>query len=265
MLGTAQLPAVGDQQQARPVGDPEGTREVLGRTPPLVVGEPEPDHPAAGVLPGQAGQGAGVERVAGAVGGDDHGDAQPGPPGRVLDAVEHQVGEGGDAAEARGIAAGVDLDLQPPAPVPDVVLGRLEHQSAYVLGRAQHRAGHVVEALEAEPALLVGRAELRRPVLHERVRQGDLVALGQLQQRLVAHRSGEVQVEMGLGEARQVTTSVVGHGRSPHGGILGGRARWAGREARFDSGWMGPVCFSIGGFATCFGLPGTWAVTIGGH
>ena len=49
------------------------------------------------------------------------------------DAVEHQVGEGGDAAEAGGVAAGVDLDLQPAPAVADVVLGRLQHQAAYVV------------------------------------------------------------------------------------------------------------------------------------
>ena len=82
----------------------------------------------------------------------------------VPDAVEHQVGERGDPAEARGVAARVDLDLQPAAAVADVVLGGLQHQAAYVVGRAQHRPRDVVEPLEAEPALLVGRRQLRRPV-----------------------------------------------------------------------------------------------------
>ena len=39
-----------------------------------------------------------------------------------------------------------------------------QHQTAYVVLGAQHRPGHVVEPLEAEPALLVGRRQLRRPL-----------------------------------------------------------------------------------------------------
>ena len=130
----------------------------------LVVGEPEADHAAAGVLRGEPGQGAGVERVAGAVGGDHDGDAEPGRGRRLADGVEHEVGEGRDPAEAGAVPGRVDLDLQPAAAVADVVLGGLAHQPAYVVLGAQHRPGHVVEPLEAEPALLVGRRQLRRPL-----------------------------------------------------------------------------------------------------
>ena len=78
----------------------------------------------------------------------------------VADRVEHQVGEGGDPAEPGGVPAGVDLDLQPAAAVAHVVLGRLQHQPADVGLGPQHRPGHVVEPLEPEPALLVGRRQL---------------------------------------------------------------------------------------------------------
>ena len=122
----------------------------------------------------------------------------------VADGVEHQVGEGGDPAEARGVPAGVDLDLQPPAAVADVVLGGLAHQPAYVVLGAQHRPGDVVEPLEAEPALLVGRRQLRRPLLDQRVGQRDAVALGELEQRRVPHRPGEVQVQVRLRQVAQV-------------------------------------------------------------
>ena len=200
VVGTAQLAAVRDQQQVGPLGDPEGALEVLRAAAPLVVGEAEADHPAAGVLGREPGQRAGVEGVAGAVGGDHHGHPEPRALGGVADAVEHEVGERGDPAEPRRIAARVDLDLQPAPTVADVVLGSLQHQAAYVVGRAQHRAGDVVEALEAEPALLVGRAELRRPVLHQRVGQHDLVALGELEEGPVPHRAGEVEVQVRLGQ-----------------------------------------------------------------
>ena len=45
---------------------------------PLVVGQPEADDAAVGVLHRQPGQGPGVQRVPGAVGGDDHRDAEAG-------------------------------------------------------------------------------------------------------------------------------------------------------------------------------------------
>ena len=204
VLGAAQLAAVRHQQQPGALGDPERAGEVARAAAPLVVGQPEADDAATGVLPGEPGERARVERVAGAVGRDHDRDAEPGALGGVADAVEHQVGELGDPAEPGGVAAGVDLDLQPPPAVAHVVLGRLEHETAYVVGRAQHRARHVVEALEAEPALLVGRAQLRRPVLDQRVGQHDPVALGELEERRVAHRPGEVEVEVGLRQRRHV-------------------------------------------------------------
>ena len=198
--GAAQLAPVRHQQQPGPLGDREGRREVLGAPTPLVVGEPEAHDPAPGVLPGQPRQRAGVERVPGAVGRDHDRDAEAGVALGLRDRVEHQVGEGGDPAEPRGVPARVDLDLQPPAAVAHVVLGRLAHQPSHVVGRAQHRARHVVQPLEPEPALLVGRRQLRRPVRDQRVGQHDAVALGELEQRGVPHRPGEVQVQVGLGQ-----------------------------------------------------------------
>ena len=203
VVGPAQLAAVRHQQQPGPVGDREGRAEVGRRAAPLVVGEPEADHAAAGVLGGQPGQGPGVERVAGAVGRDDQRDAEAGLARRLGHGVEHQVGEGGDPAEAGGVARRVDLDLQPPAPVADVVLGRLAHQPSYVALGAQHRPRDVVEPLEPEPALLVGRRELRRPLAHQRVGQVDAVALGELEQGVVPHGAGEVQMQVRLGQGRE--------------------------------------------------------------
>ena len=57
---------------------------------------------------------------------------------RLAHGVEDQVGELRDPPELRGVAAGVDLDLQPAATVTLVVLGRLQDQPAYVARRPQH-------------------------------------------------------------------------------------------------------------------------------
>jgi hypothetical protein len=146
--------------------------------------------------------------VPGAVGRDHDRDAQPGPAGGIGHRVEDQVGERGDPAEAGRVAAGVDLDLQPDAPVGDVVLGGLEHQPADVALGPQHRAGHVVQALEPEPALLVGRGQHRRPVLDQRVGQVDAVARGELDQGRVPHRPREVEVQVRLGQASEVPATL---------------------------------------------------------
>ena len=132
--------------------------------------------------------------------------------GGVAGGVQHQLGHRGDAAELRGVAAGVDLELQPASAVTGVVLGRLGHQPAYVVLGAQHRPRDVVEPLEAEPALLVGRRQLGRPVLHERVGQQHPVPGRELHQRPVAHRPGEVQVQVGLRQRRQVAPLRRDHG-----------------------------------------------------
>jgi hypothetical protein len=87
-------------------------------------------------------------------------------------------------------------------------LGGLQHQSAYVGLSAQHGARDVVEALEAEPALLVGRAQLRRPLRHQGVGERDAVALGELEERRVAHRAREVQVQVRLGQGPDVADGV---------------------------------------------------------
>ncbi len=205
VLGAAQLAAVGVQQQPAALGDPERGGELAGGAAPLVVGQAEPDDAASGVLDGEPGQRAGVERVARAVRRDHHRDAEAGRLGRLAHRVEHQVGEGGDTAEAGAVAAGVHLDLQPAAAVADVVLRGLAHQPAHVALGAQHGPGDVVQPLEAEPALLVGGRQLRRPLVNELVGQHDAVAVGELEQGGVPHRPREVQVEVRLGECVEIT------------------------------------------------------------
>ena len=150
-----------------------------------------------------------------AVGGDHHRHPDADVARRLADRVEDQVGELGDPAELGGVPARVDLDLQPSAAVALVVLGRLTHQASYVVLGAQHRPRDVVEPLEPEPALLVGRRELRRPVLDQRVGEVVAVALGELEQGGVPHGAGEVEVEMGFGKLCE---------RANHG--LSGFAAW---------------------------------------
>src|SRR5204862_7096757 len=134
-----------------------------------------PDAPPASVdvLAGQARKWPRVERGPGAVRRDDDRDAEAGALARVAHRVEHQVRERGDPAEPAAVAARVDLDLQPSAAVGDVVLRGLTDQPTYVVLGAEHRPRDVIQALEAEPALLVGGSQLGRPLGDEGVRQAD--------------------------------------------------------------------------------------------
>ena len=159
-----QLAAVRHQREPTPVGDREGRREVGGVPRRSSLDSPKPTTPwstycTASRARIRASIGCRV-RLAAMI------TAMPRPVRcrGVAHAVEDQVGERGDPAEARGVPRRVDLDLQPPSAVADVVLGRLQHQPAYVVLGAEHGPRHVVEALEAEPALLVGRRQHRRPV-----------------------------------------------------------------------------------------------------
>jgi hypothetical protein len=195
---TAQLSTMGHEQQPGPLGDGEGRPEGMGVAASFVVREPEADHPAPGVLTGETRERTGIQWVPGAVRRDHYPQADAGSFGRVAGRVEHEVGELRDAAELRGISGRVDLDLGPDAAVCGIVLGGLADQPTDVVLGAQHRPGDVVEPLEPEPSLLVGGHQLRWPVLDERRRQPQSVALGQLQQRGVPHRAGEVQVQVRL-------------------------------------------------------------------
>ncbi len=153
---TAQLARVRQAGEPGPASDREGGREVVGAAATLVVRQAETDDPPPGVLRGEPGERPGVQRVSGAVGGDDDGQRQPGRRPGGADRVQHQLGEGGETPEAGGVAGRVDLDLGPPTAVGDVVLGRLPDQPVHVVRRAEHGPGDVVEPLEPEPALLVG-------------------------------------------------------------------------------------------------------------
>ena len=169
-----QLAAVRDQRQPRPLRDRERRREVARPAATLVVGQAEPHDPAVDVLRGEPGQGAGVERVPGPVGGDDYRHAEAGVPLRDSTASSTRSVNAVTPPNGRRTAR-VHLDLQPAPAVADVVLGGLAHQAAYVVLGAQHGPGDVVEPLEAEPALLVRGREPRRPLRDQRVRQRDAV------------------------------------------------------------------------------------------
>ena len=78
--------------------------------------------------------------------------------------------------------------------------GRLPQQPEHGWLVGEHRAGDVVQPLEPEPAPLVGAAQPRRPGRRERLGQVDPPLGGQLHQRGVAHRAGEMQVQVRLGQ-----------------------------------------------------------------
>jgi hypothetical protein len=222
-LRAGQFTAVRGGQQAAVPGDGEGPVEVTGEAAPFVVGEAEAHHALVGVPDGEPGQGPGVHRRFHPVGRDQHPDAHPGDLGGVPDGVQDQLQGRDQPAEQRGVRGRVDLDLQPAGAVAPLVLGGLQHQAPDVLLVPQDGAGGVVQPLEAEPAALVGGAQLRRLAGAERLRQSHPVLGGEFQQGGRAHRTGEVQVEMGL---RQVP-HVAGYRQAFHSPILPypGRAR----------------------------------------
>ncbi len=80
-----------------------------------------------------------------------------GVSGGVLDQLEGR----GEPTEMHRVRRRVDLELEPARAVAGVVLGRLQHEPAHVRLVADTRPGDVIEPLEPEPALLVGRVQLR--------------------------------------------------------------------------------------------------------
>ncbi len=89
------------------------------------------------------------------------------------------------------------------------VLGGLAHQPLDVLGLSEAGPRRVVQPLEAEPAALVGRPQAGRFAagqgLGEGFGQPDAVLVGQLQHGGGPHRTGEVQVQMGFRQFREIT------------------------------------------------------------
>ena len=208
------------KQQASVGRDAEGGLEVRGRAAPLVVGQAEADDAPARVLGSQPSERAGVERVPGAVRGDDDPDADARRLLGVPGGVQEQVGEVRDAAVDGGVARGVGLQT-PPARLGPLVLGDLHDEAAEVLFRLDDRPGRVVQPLEPEPAALVGGGQLRRPFLGERRWQAHAAQLGQLDHGRMAHRPGQVQVKVRLGKRRQVLGSAA-IGKIPGGCRPGG-------------------------------------------
>ncbi len=203
LCGAGQLAAVRHREQTGSAGDPERRLEVLGPAPALVVAQAEADDPASCVLRGEARQGAGLQRVLGAVRPDHDADPHAGVRRRVRRGVEHELGEGRHPAEQPRVPARVDLDLQPAGPVGPLVGGHLAQQPADVVLALKHRAGGVVQPLEPEPAPLV-RAQVQRVVRGERLGQPHAVLGGQVEQGRTPHGAGEVQVQVGLREPPQV-------------------------------------------------------------
>jgi len=200
-----QLAAVRSRQQAALPGDGEGAVEVPGESPAFVVGQPEADHAAVGVAHRETRQRTGVQGVLHPVRGHQDADTEPGVPGGALHRVQDDLQGRDQPAQPRGVRGRVDLDLQPARPVPDVLLGGLTHQPLDVLGRPQTRPRDVVQPLETEPAALVRGSELGRFTAPQCLRQMDAVLVGEVQQGRGPHRTGEVQVQMGLRQSAQVS------------------------------------------------------------
>ncbi|EGJ75334.1 putative adenosine deaminase [Streptomyces sp. Tu6071] len=209
--GARQLAPVRRREEPALARDREGAVEIARHPAPLVVGEPEADHALIGEAHREARERAGVERVLHAVRGDEDAHPEPGVARGRGDRVEDDL-QGRDQAAERGRVRGrVDLDLQPPRAVAHVLLGRLADEALDVLGRAQAGAGGVVEALEAEPAALVGGAQPRRLARGEGVGEPYPVLVGEFEQRRGTHRPGEMQVQMCLRQFGEVSGPVPDH------------------------------------------------------
>jgi hypothetical protein len=121
------LPGVRHEQQPGPLSDPERRRKIRGGPPPLVVGEPEPDHALPGILRRQPRKRPGIHRVPGPVGGDDDPDPDVSGPRRLLGRVKHQLGKRGNPAVHRREPGGIGLQLQPPGPLSPLIFRDLPH------------------------------------------------------------------------------------------------------------------------------------------
>src|SRR5699024_6224463 len=117
----------------------------------------------------------------------------------------------------------VDLDLEPARPLGPVIDGRLPDDAAHVLLTAHTVPGGVVEPLEAEPPSLVGRRDPRWTAAAEGLREAHVQSGGQVADRVHAHGSGEVEVQMGLGQGPQVPAS---RGQSASSSPLSPSTRW---------------------------------------
>jgi hypothetical protein len=116
--GAAQLAGVGHRQQPGLAGDAERLGELLRTAARLVVRQAEADDPRAAAArldeaPGDPGEGLGVARVPGAVGGHDqrHPDARG--PGGLPHRVQHELDGRLQPAEPRRVRT-----RGPPAPRP---------------------------------------------------------------------------------------------------------------------------------------------------
>ncbi len=132
--------------------------------------------------------------------------------------VEHEFHGGGEPAEPGRVAGRVDLDFQPARAVGRLVLRGLAQQPADVgLGGAVPTARcRTAAGTGTSPAPRWPSAQPYRPVAGQRRGQLDPVLAGQLHQRRMPHRAGQVQVQVRLGERAERPfhrPSVHRHGR----------------------------------------------------
>ena len=206
VLGPQQLAAVRERGESRAAGDREGGLPRAGPAGALVVAQPEADDRARSVprIPGcEPGERARVQGVAHAGGRHHDGDLDPRQDRRLARRVEDDLQRRREASHEGGVGGRIHLDLQAPRALCGVVERGLQHDPAHGLLSGDQVAGGVVGPLEAEPAAVVGR-DPERVAVDEGRRQARARGLGQVHQRLQAHRPREVQMQVRLGQAGEV-------------------------------------------------------------
>jgi hypothetical protein len=196
----------------------------------LVVAQAEPDdltRPVARVSRREPCQGARLERVTHPGRRDDDADLDRAGLARVARRVEHDLERRRDAADVRRVRRRVDLDLEAARTLGGVVGRCLLDDAAQILLAPDARARCVVEPLEPEPAALV-RRHPQRVAVEQRGWEPHAARLCERREGRNAHRPGEVQVQVRLGEESHVTHVVSVPGDMSErrlAGICSGRRR----------------------------------------
>lgn len=168
-----QLSTVRNAGESGAARDIEGGGEFGCDSTTFIVAQPEPDNMSravAGVARGKTSQDSGIQGVSNPARSNDDGHTDADIFGGAPCLVQDDLQSWGEAADKRRIRGGVDLDLEPLRTLGRVINGRLANDPAHVTLVAHARTGHVVEALETEPATFVSHAQRRWPGPGQRVR-----------------------------------------------------------------------------------------------
>ena len=213
--GPRSSPACGTATSPASRASRNALREVLHVALGLVVGQPEPDHPAPGEPPRQPGQGLRVAGVAGPVRGDDQRRPDAGAAVPAASASSSSSTVGLQPAQPGRVRRRVDLQLQPAGTGGGLVLDDLADDPPHLVRAGQHLAGRVVQPLEPRPPAPHGDVDPRPLRVEQPGRQRPALLGGQVEQGRGPHPAGEVQVQVRLGEQGQVTRRVPGKGLHP--------------------------------------------------